>query len=79
MRGGVRRYIEEGIPPGHFLTAVLCNDLREACGRADHTNRRLLWEYVALLYRSAPAGSWGSPEKFVAWCNRRGMAGVVKL
>lgn len=75
MRGAVCRYIENGIPPGDFLTAVLRNDLREACGRADDTNRHALFDYVSVLYCYAPAGSWGSPAEFRAWVARGGMTG----
>ena len=39
MRGGLRRYLAHGIEPGSFLSAVLRNDLIDACGRADDTNR----------------------------------------
>ncbi|MBB6228318.1 flagellar motor switch protein FliG [Polymorphobacter multimanifer] len=35
LRGGLVRYIVKGIPTGHFLQAVISNDLREACARAD--------------------------------------------
>lgn len=34
LRGGMLRYVDHGIPPGGFLTAVICNDLLEATGRA---------------------------------------------
>ena len=27
MRGGIERYVNHGIPPGSFLTAIICNDL----------------------------------------------------
>ena len=30
MRGGIERYVMNGVPPGSFLTAVLSNDLKEA-------------------------------------------------
>lgn len=62
-----RRYIEDKIPPGGFVLAVLCNDLKEACARADDINRRLLWEIVAWLYNEAPSDCWGSPERVEAW------------
>lgn len=75
MHGGIRRYIEHGIPPGHFLTAVICNDLREACGCADDENRRLLFEYVQFFYMYAPRGCWGSEENFKAWVQHRGLSG----
>ena len=67
MRGGITRYIEHGIPPGDFLTAVICNDLREACARADDENRYLLWDYVRFFYNYTPTGCWGSPEKMKVW------------
>jgi len=67
MHGGILRWVENGIPPGHFLTAVLCNDLREACTRADDQNIHLIPEYVSWLYNHAPGQCWGSPERFDAW------------
>ena len=67
LRGGMERYIEHGVPPGHFLTAVLTNDLRGACERADDVNRHLLWEIVGWLYNEAPAPCWGSPTKVSTW------------
>ena len=67
MMGGIRRYIDEQIPPGHFLTAVLCNDLKEACGRADDENMRNLPAYVAYLYNEVPANCWGSEDAVNKW------------
>ena len=75
MRGGITRYLEHGIPPGHFLTAVICNDLREACERADDENKHLLFEYVKFFYCHTPVGCWGSPENFEAWVKRGGDRG----
>jgi hypothetical protein len=34
----ILRYVLQKIPPGSFLTAVLCNDLYNATGRADANN-----------------------------------------
>ena len=67
MMGAVRRYIEDGTPPGDFLTAVIRNDLKEACGRADEENIGNLPAYVAYFYNEAPASCWGSPEKMRDW------------
>lgn len=53
--------------PGNFLTAVLRNDLKEACGRADHINIMALPAFVSFLYNHAPSGSWGSVAKFDSW------------
>lgn len=67
----LRRYLEDRIPPGSFLEAVLSNDLRGACECADEINRRALFNYVGFLYRYAPAGSWGSRERYLSWLNDR--------
>jgi hypothetical protein len=73
MIGGLRRWIENGIPPGHFLTAVLTNDLREAVKRADDTNINRLPDYVKFLHNYAPSGCWGSVENFMRWLGHKGL------
>jgi hypothetical protein len=73
MIGGLCRYIENGIEPGSFLSAVLCNDLRAACECADDTNRHRLFEYVQFLYSYAPASCWGSQERFEKWLDEGGL------
>ena len=71
MVGAMRRYLEHGLVPGHFLTAVLSNDLMEAAGRADDENRAALFDWVKWLYNEAPRGSFGSPEAVKAWLEYR--------
>lgn len=70
MMDGLRAYIEHGIEPGSFLSAVISNDLREAISCADDTNIRNLPAYVAYLYNEAPSPCWGSAEKMQAWAAR---------
>ena len=67
MQGGMRAYIEDKIPPGGFLRAVLANDLTGAFGRADHINVHRIRDYVDFLYNEAPSSCWGSEEKVSAW------------
>jgi len=67
MHEGLILYLVEGILPGDFLTAVLQNDFMEACGRADATNRDLLFDYALFLYNDAPRWAWGSVEKVRQW------------
>lgn len=69
MKDAMKNYLEHGISPGGFLTAVLCNDLKEAVGRADSTNLAALPNIVSYCYNEIPSTSWGSPEKFEAWLN----------
>jgi hypothetical protein len=73
MIGPLRRYIENGIPPGDFMTAVLSNDLREACARADDINRPRLFEYVKFLHAYAPYSCWGSLKSVKAWVSEGGL------
>lgn len=43
---GLKRYVEHHTPTGGFLRAVLENDLREACARADDENVKVIPIYV---------------------------------
>jgi hypothetical protein len=61
------RYVNQRIAPGDFLTAVLCNDLRESIGRADQANLAAIHGIVSYVYSELPSGCWGSPERFRAW------------
>ena len=72
IRGGLERYIENHIPPGHFLTAVLQNDLRAACARGDDNALRCLVALVRWLYQEAPQACWGSPRHVAEWLFRKG-------
>ena len=67
MMGGIRRYIEHGIHPGDFLTAVICNNLSDAAGRADEENLRNLPAYAAYFYNEADMRCWKSEENMKAW------------
>jgi len=68
-------HIERGRPCGHFTTAVLDNDLKEAVGRADDENIVVLPLIVSWLYNNAPSGCWGSREKRKDWQLRGGLCG----
>lgn len=78
MWGGIERYIEQGMVPGDFLSAVICNDLQEAVGRSDDENINLLAVYIAYFYNVAPSQCWGSPEKMKAWIQRHKDAAVTR-
>jgi len=67
MMGAIDRYVNQGIQPGHFLTAVISNDLKEALSRADEENLDNLSAYVSYFYNKAPSACWGSEEKMKAW------------
>ncbi len=63
----IAAYINLGQPPGHFLGAVLTNDLKEAVTRADEGNLATLPAIVGYLYNKAPAHCWGSEDRVKAW------------
>lgn len=67
--GGLERYLNNGIMPGGFLTAVLENNLSQAFGRADSYNSANLKDIVAYIYNYVPSSAWGSPAKVSAWVN----------
>lgn len=64
------RYAQTGQPLGHFLTAVLENDLMGAMGHADETSRANLFEICRYVYNVLPRGCWGSAANVRAWTQR---------
>jgi len=78
MANGVRRYIEHGYQPGHFLTAVICNNLKEAFARADDTNARLMHDWVKYFYNDIQGNAWGSPEEMKDWMDSFDADGNVR-
>jgi len=65
--GGLKRWILYGVKPGHFLTAVIENDLREAYGRADEANTMAMRDIMRFFYNDAPSSCWGSPAACKEW------------
>lgn len=78
MRDGMKLWIERGVLPGSFLTAVLSNDLMTALGKADDVNRHCLYDYGIYLYNYAPSRCYGSPEKIAAWAAAGGLLGQTE-
>lgn len=78
MREGMELWIEHGIDGGDFMTAVLCNDLMGAVGRADSMNINRLKDYALFLYNEAPPECYGSRENVKAWSKKGGRLGHSK-
>lgn len=68
--GELERYLNAGIEPGSFLTAVLQNNLSESFGRADHTNSRNLRNIIGYVRQHVPNNAWGSREIVEQWQKR---------
>ena len=67
MVEALENYVHQRFAPGGFLEAVICNNFKEACGRADGFNIRNLPAFAAYLYNEMPSPSQGSPEAYEAW------------
>lgn len=78
MRSDAQLYIEEGILPGGFLTAVLENDMVGAAGRADNFNKERLLDYSAWLANDIPAAAWGSRDVVRQWAMNGGRNGLLE-
>lgn len=64
---GLERYVNDKIPTGSFLRAVLENDLRDAVARADAESLKVLPGLVILVHMELPSECHGSPEAVAAW------------
>ena len=71
LHDGFVNYILYRKQPGHFLTAVLMNNLMEAINRADHVSISCLREICVFLYNIAPSACWGSPSKVAEWLTEK--------
>lgn len=78
MRSKLQAYVDRGEPMGHFLTAVVCNDLKEAVFRADSLNLGLLKNYLMVMYWNMPSQSQGSKEKMDAWIAKCGLLDLTE-
>jgi hypothetical protein len=67
MLYALQQYVATHRPVGHFLTAIICNDLKEAVARADDENLTNLPAYVGYLYNECPSACWGSKKKMDDW------------
>ncbi len=76
LRSGMKIYVEDGIVPGHFLTAVLMDYLKEAVLTADDQNIILLPRIVRWCVYQLPTTAWGSPEEVRAWIALRKLEGI---
>lgn len=75
FHGGVVRWVLFGITGGHFLSAVVNNDLFQATGRADLDALDSLPAICRFFYNYAPSGCYGSLSKAQAWEEKGGILG----
>lgn len=77
LRDGTYRWIEYGITPGGFLTAIICNDLFMAWRLADDENHRRFAEIVGWWHEHAPEGSRGNETTFGWWKSQGGLQRTI--
>ena len=70
MMEGILRYIEHGLRPGRFLSAVICNQLKESCMYADDVNLHNIPAYASYFYEHAPLSCWGSTLIMEDWIKK---------
>ncbi len=70
MVAAIRLYVDEGIPTGDFLAAVIDHNLFEAVARADNENIENLPAFVAYFYNDTPSACHGSAEKRGDWLRK---------
>lgn len=70
VRMPLKLYIEDGIHPGGFLEAVLCNNLINAVHHGSRENLEKLPDIVKWLYLCAPSICWRDEKKFSEWIRK---------
>lgn len=77
IRGSMQRYIQHGIPPGSFLSAVIRNELFGAFSRADDENTHRMHDLVIWMYNKCPVACRGE-ENMDKWIEKGGLFGKDK-
>ena len=65
----IDEYVNNYMPPGDFVRAVLSNDLMEAFMRADDINMHCMKDIMKYVYNNIPSVCHGSPERVEEWLN----------
>ena len=71
IKYSLEEYFDRRRPTGSFLHAVLCNDLMNACSRADCYNIVLLPAIMSYIYNNLPVNCYGSPKIVKEWLDGR--------
>lgn len=69
----LRDYIENGVMPGRFLRAVLCNNLTIASIAATISDKRMLSQWGGFLYEELPCDTYGSSSIVEAYVANHGV------
>lgn len=75
MMPRIERYVQQGVIPGNFLQAVICNNLKETFAFADDENTKNIAAYVGYFYNEVPSKAWGSHKIMMKWAKDGGLEG----
>ena len=64
---GIQQYVAAGTPGGHFLQALLTNDLAGVHSMADDENWAALRDILYYLNNCIPMECYGDNEAYEAW------------
>lgn len=67
LRPGVLRYIEQGITPGSFIGAIICNDLQATIATADPGSLIYIPTIAKWFFNHAPFTCHGNESKYHGW------------
>lgn len=67
IKSGIDGYVDHGHSVGHFLVAVLSDDLFEAVFQADEESLLALRNICLYVFNFTPALCWGSEQKVANW------------
>ena len=71
MVPGIKRYVEHGIMPGGFMTALFSNELTNTFAHADETNTPLIREWVLWVHNEMPGDTVGSRATVQSYASRK--------
>ena len=75
MLASIRRYVEQGIRPCDFLTAIICDEpLSVIATLGDTDNLKNLMAFVSYFYNEVPTRAWHSRENMEAWIASKSQA-----
>ena len=67
LREAIIRYVDNGMPTGSFLEAVLRNNLFKACKSADSESQEKLFQITYFILHVVPVVCRGSKNEFNTW------------
>lgn len=67
MRKALREYVNDHKSPGHFIQAVIMNDLVDTVFYSDEKNLSLLRAWVGIFHNYIPSACYGSKERYEIW------------